>query len=435
MYYTIKTLGCKVNQIDSLGLAASLEEMGLAEAPPGETAALCVVNTCTVTARTDTQCRQMIRRLVRENPGARVVVTGCYAETNPEAVGTIPGVARVLANTDKGEARRIFRSIVSDHPERVAEAASGRRSAARSGEPTRSVNGRSRAFVQVQDGCNAFCAYCIVPFGRGPLKSEDPDTVVRRVKTLVAQGYPEIVLSGIHLGAYGWDRQETNGLSRLLRRLVRIPGAWRIRLSSVEPKEVDDELIALVTGEEKICPHLHIPLQSGDTELLRRMGRPYSREEFATLVSRLRARSDTMAIGTDLIAGLPGESERAFEASCKWLPTLPLTHFHVFPYSSRPGTAAAEMDGQVSPGRRKERAARLRAIGRRLQIDFVRRMKGQVLRVVPISDPAAAGTPLKVLSENYLEGFVLHAPAPARGIFAAKVLRTEGSRIFLQSEF
>ncbi len=434
MYYTIKTLGCKVNQIDSMRLAESLEEIGLAEAPPGESAALCLVNTCTVTARTDTQCRQMIRRLVRENPGARVVVTGCYAQTNPEAVRTIPGVARVLANREKGEARRILRGLVSDHPERVAEAPAGRRSAVRPGEPMRRVNGRSRAFVQVQDGCNAFCAYCIVPFGRGPLKSEDPDTVVRQVEMLVDQGYPEIVLSGIHLGAYGMDRREPNGLARLLRRLVRIPGAWRVRLSSVEPREVDDELIALVTGEAKICPHLHIPLQCGDTAVLRQMGRPYSREEFAELVFRLRELSDRMALGTDLIAGLPGESDRSFENSCEWLRALPLTHFHVFPYSARPGTAAATMDGQLSPARRKERAARLRAIGRRLQSDFVRRMKGRVLRVVPISDGELAGTPLKVLSENYLEGFISDPPTPMGGIFAAKVSRTDGSRIFLERE-
>jgi threonylcarbamoyladenosine tRNA methylthiotransferase MtaB len=434
MYYTVKTLGCKVNQIDSIRLAESLEDIGLVEAPPGEPAALCVVNTCTVTARTNTQCRQMIRRLVRENPGARVVVTGCYAQTNPEAVRTIPGVAQVIANAEKGEAHRILSGIISDHPECVAEATPPRSANARPQGQIRSSNGRNRAFVQVQDGCNAFCAYCIVPFGRGPLKSEDPDTVVRQVKMLVDQGYPEIVLSGIHLGAYGMDRQEPNGLARLLRRLVRIPGAWRVRLSSVEPKEVDDELIALVTGEEKICPHLHIPLQSGDTAILRRMGRPYCREEFAALVFRLRGLSDRMAIGTDLIAGLPGESDHSFETSCEWLRALPLTHFHVFPYSARPGTAAAAMDGQVSPARRKERAARLRAIGRRLQTDFVRRMKGRVLRVVPISDRELAGTPLKVLSGNYLEGFLSDPPTLTGGIFAAKVSRTDGMRIFLKTE-
>ncbi len=433
MYYTIRTLGCKVNQIDSMGLAESLEEMGLAEAPPGEAASLCVVNTCTVTARTDTQCRQMIRRLVRENPGARIVVTGCYAETNPEAVGTIPGVTRIMANREKGEARRILRGIVSDHPPRPAEISSGCSKETHSRGPIRSINGRSRAFVQVQDGCDAFCAYCIVPYGRGPLKSEDPETVVHRVKGLLAEGYPEIVLSGIHLGAYGMDRHEPKGLTRLLRRLVRLPGAWRLRLSSVEPKEVDDELIALVTGEEKICPHLHIPLQSGDSAILRRMGRPYSTEEFAALVHRLRKGSDRMAIGTDLIAGLPGESEGSFEAGCRWLRELPLTHFHVFPYSPRPGTRAAAMDGQVHPVLRKARAARLRAIGRGLHADFVRRMKGEVLQMVAVSDPVVKDAPLKVLSENYLEGRLFNPPTMSDGIFAAKVVRTEGSRIFFET--
>lgn len=411
MRYTIQTLGCKVNQVDSIFVAEALDGLGFKEAAKGEPADLCIVNTCTVTARSDTQCRQMIRRAVRENPDASVVVTGCYAEMAPDAVRAIPGVAMVIGNRDKGRIHEILARSLRIRYDSAAKPLYG----------VHGAGGRSRAFVMVQDGCDAFCAYCIVPHTRGPLKSAAQEQVVDQVRDLAGKGFPEIVLSGIHLGAYGVDRHEHRGLARLLRRLVRIPGDFRIRLSSVEPAEVDDELMDLVTGEEKLCNHLHIPLQCGDDEILRRMKRPYTRAAFSDLVFRLRDRDPDMGIGTDLIAGLPGETEKSFDQACQWIASLPLTHFHIFPYSRRPGTEAYAMEGQVGGKEKKERAARLREICRGMQVKFLSGMKGKTLSAVLTSKPGPSNKTVSVLTGNYLAGNLMDVGEFPPGIFSVKV--------------
>ncbi len=442
MHYAVKTLGCKVNQIESLHLAETLEGLGFKPAAAGDGVDLCVVNTCTVTAKTDSQCRQMIRRVVRENPGARVVVTGCYAEVAENAVRASPGVSGVMGNEEKGRARRvlareavtlqaglrpIFSSAAVDGDFHLLSDR-GERDGLITG-----AGGRSRAFVRVQDGCQSFCAYCIVPYARGPVKSEHPDRVVTQVALLVEQGYPEVVLSGIHLGAYGMDRGEREGLSKLVRRLLSIPGEFRIRLSSVEPTEVDDGLVDVVMGEEKICSHLHIPLQSGDNQILRRMKRPYSREVYGELVQRLRDRDPRMAIGTDLIVGLPGETDASFENASAFIAGLPLTHFHVFPYSRRDGTAAAVMEGQVSTAVKKERSRRLRDLCGEKKAAFLNRMVGQTLDVVAIADSRTTEEPTRVLSDNYLEGVLSGSGGARSGIFSVAVVdNSAGDRLIVQ---
>lgn len=441
MHYAVKTLGCKVNQIESLHLAETLQALGLKAAGTGDDVHLCVVNTCTVTAKTDSQCRQLIRRMVRENPGARVVVTGCYAAIDEKAVRTIPGVSGVMGNREKGRAREllareaaalrngsspIFSDTTSDSDLPLLSD-SGEEAGLITG-----AGGRSRAFVRVQDGCQSFCSYCIVPYARGPVRSEDPDRVARQVKILVEQGYPEIVLSGIHLGAYGVDRGERQGLSKLVRRLLSIPGKFRLRLSSVEPTEVDDVLIDLVTQEEKICSHLHIPLQSADNRILHRMKRPYTREAYEDLVQRLRDRDRRMAIGTDLIVGLPGEKDEAFERASAFIADLPLTHFHVFPYSKRHGTEAASMEGQVSTAVKKERARRLRELCGEKTAAFLKSMVGQTLEVVAIGESKTAGEPIRVLTDNYLEGVLGCADRAGSGVFPVAVVDSLGHRLVVQ---
>lgn len=439
MKYLIKTLGCKVNQVDSIYLAETLERSGWTRAAQGEPAQICIINTCTVTARTDTQCRQLIRRTVRENPGAKVMVTGCYAEVAPDAVRAIPGVDRVLGNREKRRPREILGGhLASDNGTALPGGAAGVVSPHGSWDLGREdpglihgSGGRSRAFVRVQDGCNAFCAYCIVPYARGRLRSEDPDRVVRQVRMLVEKGFLEIVLSGIHLGAYGVDRDGSLGLTRLLRRLVRIQGDFRLRLSSVEPGEVDDELILLAVEEEKVCNHLHIPLQSGDDRILKQMRRPYTTGEFSELVFRLRDKDAKMAIGTDLIVGLPGETDDSFARTCEWISSLPLTHFHIFPYSSRPGTEAASMERQVSPRARKERAARLRDLCEGMKSGFLARMIGNRLKAVPVSDRKGSGGPLNLVTDNYLQGRILDAAAYPLGIFPVKVAGISDDKVLV----
>jgi threonylcarbamoyladenosine tRNA methylthiotransferase MtaB len=438
MRYTIKTLGCKVNQIDSAELAGVLEDLGFVRAHEGEPAEVCVLNTCSVTGRTETECRQMIRRLIRENPGARIVVTGCYAETAPDVVGAEPGVDRVMSNSAKRRARSLLRKEFN-LPKETASPEDSFRPADCEVFPSvqpllQGTGNRSRAFIRVQDGCEAFCSYCIVPLARGPYRSEDPDRIIRQVEAFVRQGYPEIVLSGIHLGAYGVDRQERGGLSRLLERLVRISGNFRIRLSSLEPMEVDEELIELLSAEEKICNSLHIPLQSGDDPILERMKRPYTTAKFADLVLRLRQRDPTMAIGTDLIAGFPGETERSFERTVHFLSDLPLTHFHVFPYSVRPGTEAASFEAQVGPMVKKGRCRRLRELGKKKNRQFLQKMVGRSVKVVPIGRAGSADLSLRVLTGNYLPGRLVGSSNIVTGIFVVKVLDVSNDMLLVRQE-
>jgi threonylcarbamoyladenosine tRNA methylthiotransferase MtaB len=417
-----------VNQIDSLYLAEALEELGFSRVSDGKSAEVCIINTCTVTARTDSQCRQMIRRTVRENPDARVIVTGCYAEVDPDAVMAIPGVSRVLGNQAKRSAREILaQDLIS------VRKGQAREKGATTERLIHGSGGRSRAFVRVQDGCNAVCAYCIVPSARGPVRSEDPDQVIDQVRLLVDLGFSEIVLSGIHLGAYGLDRHEKEGLSNLLRRMIKVPGKFRIRLSSVEPMELSRSLIDLVTEGEKICNHLHIPLQSGDNTILNRMRRPYTAEQFAEIVFRLRAKDPLMGIGTDLIVGLPGETDACFEKTCEWLDKLPLTHFHIFPYSIRPGTDAASMSGQVDDSIKKERAKQARALARRMKSRFLHLHSGRVLQAVSISSPDQPEQVQKVLTGNYLEGVMICASDPAEGIFSVKVSGISDDKLLIKA--
>ncbi|NOY53295.1 MAG: tRNA (N(6)-L-threonylcarbamoyladenosine(37)-C(2))-methylthiotransferase MtaB [Deltaproteobacteria bacterium] len=429
MRYLIKTLGCKVNQIESAQLAENLEREGYCPASEGEKADLCILNTCTVTARTDAECRRVIRRLVRENPGARIVVTGCYAETDPEAIKAVPGIDRVVGKGRNGGLSEILidASLRAEREEKV--------SVPRPSALLERFGNRSRAFVKIQDGCEAFCSYCIVPYARGRYRSEDPEQVIRQVETFVQNGYPEIVLSGIHLGAYGVDRREPGGLSKLLARLIRIPGDFRIRLSSLEPMEVDDALIDLVTGEEKVCNHLHIPLQCGDDAILARMKRPYRTERYADLVLRLRERDPAMAIGTDLIAGFPGEDDASFERSFQFLETLPLTHFHVFPYSVRSGTVAADLNGGVPGDVKKERCQFLRELGCAKNRRFRERMVGRTLQAVATGTAISRKSAPVFLTNNYLKVLLPHPQKSLPLIFSVKVLQVSDDMLLVETAY
>ena len=413
MRYRIETLGCKVNQVDSWEMARALEARGWRRAGEGEAADLCIVNTCTVTARSDVQCRQVIRRCVRRDPGARVVVTGCYAEAQARAVGAIPGVAAVLSNRDKPRAAEILTGTA----------------AAASPPPAAPPPGRSRGFVRVQDGCDAGCTYCIVPRVRGRPRSVPLERAVAEVEALVRGGTAEVVLTGIHLGAYGADRGEEHGLARLLQRLVEIPGTFRIRLSSVEPREVGPDLVSLVASEEKVCNHLHVPLQSADDRILARMGRPYTVGFYAALVERLRAADPGMALGTDLIAGFPGEGRRAFERAVERIAALPLTHFHVFPFSPRPGTPAASMHGGVDPPEIRERAALLRDLGRSKNLAFARSQVGRAGTAVLVAGRGRGGEGAEVLTANYLRGRLRPGSRPGRGVFPVKILEVRDDKV------
>jgi threonylcarbamoyladenosine tRNA methylthiotransferase MtaB len=342
--FRIETLGCKSNQYDSQRIAEALAFSGWAEANEADEPGLYIVNTCTVTHASDRKCRQLIRRMIREHPDARVFVTGCYATDNPDDLLAIEGVEGVFGRGD-WDAR--LEAILGGP---IPAGALPRGEFGITG-----FSGRARALMKIQEGCDFCCAYCIVPHVRGRPRSAPLCHIGNEARILADAGFKEIVLTGIHLGIYGRDLEGDVHLADALACVAEAPGVERVRLSSIEAFEVSDRLLD-VMQHPKVCPHLHLPLQSGDDDVLRRMGRRYTAGEFLDAVGLARDRLDNPAITTDVIVGLPGETEAAFEHTMEACRTAAFSRMHVFPFSPRPGTRAAEM-----PDRPHSRLVRQRA--------------------------------------------------------------------------
>jgi threonylcarbamoyladenosine tRNA methylthiotransferase MtaB len=348
---------------------------GYQHALPAEAADLCVVNTCTVTNEGDSKSRQVIRRLARENPNARIVVMGCYATRAPKELEALPGVSEVI--TDKRELPDwLGRFGVIDVPTGISGLA-----------------GRSRAYVKVQDGCLLRCSYCIIPKVRPHLASRPIEHIVDEVKRLVDNGYREVVLTGIHLGHYGiewnWQRPKSEWirLSHLIDTLLQLPGDFRIRLSSIEATEVTRDLVdVMAAGNERVCPHLHICLQSGSDSVLRRMRRRWGARRFLDACHHVRSRLDEPCLTTDVIVGFHGETNDDFEETCEVAREAGFAKIHVFPFSARAGTPAAEMKDQVLPEVKQQRGKQLVAVEQQLRTAYLQRMVGRRLRVLVESE-------------------------------------------------
>lgn len=367
----LATLGCKVNQYETEYARELLLANGYREAAPDEPAALAVVNTCTVTSESDRKSRKLIYQFARANPGVRIVVMGCYATAAAQAVARLPGVAAVV--TDK-------RSLVAAlRPFGVTRDVAG----------IRRFEGHQRAFVKVQDGCILQCTFCIIPSVRPGLASRPPEEITREVAGLVAAGYREIVLAGIHLGHYGLDwsrgrpRREWCRLPELLERLVALPGEFRIRLSSLEATEVTDDLVRVMGGNPaRVCPHLHLSLQSGSDAVLSRMKRRYRVRGFMDRVDRLRARLDRPGFSTDIIVGFPGETERDFEQTVAAVRAVGFAKVHVFPFSPRQGTRAATYSDTVSEEAKRAWRERLAAEASEAAREYCRSLVGRRLELL-----------------------------------------------------
>lgn len=398
----IVTLGCKTNQFESAAISEQLQQAGYRMIPFEDGAELVIVNTCTVTASTDSQSRNLIRRARRLNEQARVVVTGCYAQVDAETLAELPGVALVVGNQEKEDFLQQLTDL--DGAGRIAVADIRQADQAKP-LPLTTFEQRSRAFVQIQNGCDAFCSYCIIPYARGRSRSVTVAEVVEQVNRLTEAGHAEVVLTGIHIGNYGHDLSPAVTLLDLLKEIRAKSSVQRLRLGSVEPTEIPVDLREYVAASDWICPHYHIPLQSGDDGILQQMNRHYSTEFFAELVNDIHRRQPEAAIGLDLIVGFPGESDAAFNRTYEFLRSLPITHLHVFPYSRRTGTPAAEMPGQVPGDIAKQRAARLRRLGEEKQLEFARSFVGQTLEIVV--EGGSKGGFCKGLSRNYLS---VHVP-------------------------
>ncbi|NPU85797.1 MAG: tRNA (N(6)-L-threonylcarbamoyladenosine(37)-C(2))-methylthiotransferase MtaB [Syntrophaceae bacterium] len=382
----LATLGCKVNQCETAAVEEALREAGFTVVPfPGPADAF-VINTCTVTARTDFQSRQLIRRASRANPEAAVAVTGCYAQCRPEEIRRIPGVRLIAGNGEKERLPELLKAILREGCPAGKEPSVEVGDILNCREAGRlwagSFPGHTRAFLKIQDGCDAACSYCIVPRARGPVRSVPYPEVLRRLRQLAEAGYREVVLTGIHLGAYGRDLHGCGDLTDLLTRTEDEGIVDRLRLSSIEPGEVTDRMLALLRRGRRLCRHLHVPLQSGDDGILRAMNRTYDREFYRTLVEKIAEEVPDCAVGADVMAGFPGENVGAFANTVRLIEDLPLAYLHVFPYSRRSGTPAADDPQQVGDGEKKARAAVLRDLGNRKRRDFAARFVGKEVAVL-----------------------------------------------------
>ena len=392
------TLGCKTNQFESASMQESMQSSGYQVVPFDEGADLVIVNTCTVTNATDAQSRNLIRRARKLNGACRVVVTGCYAQVDPEALQELPGVSLVIGNEEK---QRLLDYLTEDQETTAVVVSDIRQVEKVCLPPLTTFSGRSRAFVQIQNGCDAFCSYCIIPYARGASRSATPDEILQQIDGLVAAGFQEIVLTGIHIGGYGADLDTPMSLNDLVRRIEFETGIRRLRLGSIEPTELTKELLETVTSSQVICQHLHIPLQAGNDRVLQRMKRTYNTEFFGQLLERVRDSIPDAAICLDVITGFPGETEEEFESAYNFISRLPLTDLHVFPYSKRPGTPAAGYSDQVPGDVSKARAERLRHLAAEKHRSFAEGFIGEELEIV-VESGEKEGL-LKGVSRNYLD--------------------------------
>ncbi len=411
MQFSIKTLGCKVNQFECETLVNQLGQAGLelagksAESRPGGTD-ICIVNTCTVTHKAAVQSRQAIRQAIRTNPNATVIVTGCLAQTDSESIHKIKGIDHVVGHSDKQRIPQILQASLQLDLKLPANP-TGFQSPLLPSQLPSIFGTRTRPFLKIQDGCNAFCTYCIVPYARGRQRSMPVENVVTSIKYVKAAGFHEVVLTGIHLGSYGHDLTPKTGLTQLLAKLHERQIIDRIRLSSIEPLEITKDLISVLSRASDrpghICQHIHVPLQSGDDTVLNRMGRPYGRKEFIQCIQAIHQTIPQAAIGVDVMLGFPGENERAYRNTASLIEDLPIAYLHVFPFSPRSGTPASQYSDKVPADIVKKRCQETRALGQlKRQAFFTKHLNTEVEILVETTPDAITGC-LKGVTSNYIK--------------------------------
>jgi threonylcarbamoyladenosine tRNA methylthiotransferase MtaB len=387
--YAIVTFGCRVNQADSFDIEAQLAANGGTPAGTRD-ADLVVVNSCSVTGAADQGTRQIVRKIARENPGARIVVTGCYATRRPEEIGSLPGVVQIVPNDRKDSLAQEI-GLTSAQRFGSGEGACG-------AEIAPGMAGRTAYTLRVQTGCDEACSYCIIPSTRGSGRSRPAHEVLGEIDRMRAAGFHEIAITGVHLGSYGRDRSDRGSLLDLLQRIERdASDAIRFRISSLEPMDCAEEIVDLVARSVCFAPHFHLPLQHASNRVLVAMRRPYTIEYYRRLVDRIRERIPHASIGSDVIVGFPGETDDDFAELESYLATSPLTHIHVFPYSDRSGTAATALPDKVHGSIIRERASTVRGLARQLTLRFHQRQDGSVRPGLTLEDGSL------VVTDNYLK--------------------------------
>jgi threonylcarbamoyladenosine tRNA methylthiotransferase MtaB len=430
--FSIENFGCRATEADAAALRHGLLAGGLLLADDQSSADLVVLNTCTVTGAADSQTREAVRKIHRANPAARIIVTGCYAQRAPEELAALEGVTWVIGNSHQTEIPGVAAELLGRASQPISRASQveqkdfvpvsllgdDQMSLARgpakilTGDifaqtsvqiaPTEVGEGdRTRPVLKIQDGCNNRCAYCVIPFVRGRSRSLPPPVVIAEVQKLVAAGSREIVLSGINLGAYGRDLSLRAGLSDVIHSILRETSLEQLRLSSIEPQDVTEELISLIARSPRVAAHFHVPLQSGSDRILRAMHRWYRAAHYAERVERIRQISPDAAIGADVIAGFPGETDEDFQATYELIERLPFTYLHVFSFSARPSTEGANLPASVPAAIIRERARTLRALARKKSSEFRSAQAGRVFRALTLVGGEGSWTP--ALTANYLK--------------------------------
>jgi len=446
--FYIKNFGCRATQADATAIEWQLLEAGQRRAAACEQADLLVIHTCTVTASADAQARQAIRSLHQKNPRARILVTGCYAQRAPEELAAIEGVSWVVGNshqkdiglllgTATGEARTDIVPLMQLNSASSPAGRLGEVLASNISEwtevrlaPAEAAGDRTRPVLKIQDGCNHRCAYCVLPFVRGRSRSLPPEQVLGEIRRLVACGYKEVVLSGINLGSYGRDLVPRVELVALIRRVLEETPLERLRISSLEPMDVTQELVELVGSTGRLARHFHVPLQSGSNRVLARMHRWYRAAHYARRLELIRERLPGAGIGGDVIVGFPGETPADHQATLRLIEHLPFTYLHVFPFSPRPGTAAATMPDQVPPAVIKQRSKELRALAAAKAATFRQAQVGRTLRVLTLKGihEDDSGTRTEAISDNYLR-VRLAGAWPAQQFVDARITADAGTHL------
>ncbi len=392
VYYT---LGCKLNFSETSTIARMLKEAGVRTVRKGEKADICVVNTCSVTDTADKKCRQAIHKLIKENPEAYVIVTGCYAQLNPQLIADIEGVDLVLGAEQKGQ---LFDFVQSLEKKGKGEVHSTATKDIRSFVPSCSRGERTRYFLKVQDGCDYFCSYCTIPFARGRSRNGKIEDLVKQAEEAAAEGGNEIVITGVNIGDFG----KTTGESffDLIKALDKVEGISRYRISSIEPNLLTDEIIEYVSHSRAFMPHFHIPLQSGSDDVLKLMRRRYDTALFASKIEKIRSVLPDAFIGVDVIVGTRGETPEFFEDAYRFIKSLDITQLHVFSYSERPGTQALKIDYVVSPEEKHQRSQRLLALSDEKTLAFYERHIGRTAQV--LLERPKPGMPMHGFTDNYI---------------------------------
>lgn len=414
------TIGCKLNFAETSTISEEFKKRGFEIVEFGEPADVCVINTCSVTENADRDCRRIVRKALKVSPNAFIIVTGCYAQLRPDEIAKIEGVDLILGSNEKfkifdfvGDFHKNYHAQIFVSP--ISEISEFHIA---SSTPT---SDRTRAFLKVQDGCDYNCSYCTIPLARGESRSPEVNIILEKAKTLAQLGYKEIVLSGVNVGDYG--RKIGTNLFELVKELEKIDGIERIRISSIEPNLLTEEMIDYFISSEKICNHFHIPLQSGSDEILRKMRRRYNSELYRRRIEYIKSKDPDACIGADVIVGFPGESEKHFETTYNFISDLPISYLHVFTYSERPNTDAVNLPDKVPIEERHKRSEMLRNLGLRKKMAFYRQMVGKEFDVLwesEVKDGKMFG-----FTRNYVKVGVPYNPSLVNKIVPVKVVGVE----------